>query len=85
MVQFCTETGLIAGNTRFKKKLVNKYKWLRDKGADEALIDWMLVERLQGSLNSVNVLRSWGGVTGTDRFPVVAMMCWRRTWYEIKE
>jgi hypothetical protein len=35
MVQFCTEAGLLAGNTWFKKKRVNKYIWLRDNG------DWM--------------------------------------------
>jgi hypothetical protein len=46
------------GNTWFKKKLVNKYTWLRDSGTDEVLIDWVLVEkRLKGKLD-VNVLMS---------------------------
>jgi hypothetical protein len=41
MVQFCKEAGLIAGNRWFRKKLVNKYMWLRDNGYDEALMDWI--------------------------------------------
>jgi hypothetical protein len=65
---------------------VNKYTWLRDNGADEALMDWVLVDKkLKGSLNDVNVLRSWGGVTGSDNFVVVAKICWRRTRKERKE
>lgn len=77
MVEFCAESGLIVGNTWFKKKLVNKYTWLRDNGTDEALMDWVLVDkRLKGRLEDVNVLRSWGGVIGSDHFLVVARMCW---------
>jgi hypothetical protein len=59
MVQFCTEAGLIVGNTLFKKKRVNKYTWLSDNGTDEALMDWVLVDKgLKGSLKDVNVLRN---------------------------
>jgi hypothetical protein len=36
MVEFCEESGLIVGNTWFKK-LVNKCTWLRDSGTDEEL------------------------------------------------
>jgi hypothetical protein len=65
---------------------VNKCTWLSDKGADEALMDWVLVDkRLKGSLKDVNVLMSWRGVTGSDDFLVVAKMCWKRTRYERKE
>jgi hypothetical protein len=88
MVQFCTDALLIAGNVWFNKKRVNKNMWMRDNGADEALMDWVLVcNRLKDSLNDVNVLRSWwgGGVIGSDHFLVVAEMCWRRTRYESKE
>jgi hypothetical protein len=49
LMEFCAEFGLIVGNTLFKKKLVNKYTWLRDSGTDEALMDWVLVgKRLKG-------------------------------------
>jgi hypothetical protein len=65
---------------------VNKCTWLSDKGADEALMDWVLVDkRLKGSLKDVNVLMSWRGVTGSDDFLVVAKMCWKRKRYERKE
>jgi hypothetical protein len=36
-------------------------------------------------LKDVNVLRSWGGVIGSDHFLVVAKMCWKKTRYERKE
>jgi integral membrane sensor domain MASE1 len=91
IVQFCKDAGLLAGNTWFKKKRVNKYTWLRVNGADEAFVDWVLIDkrlidkRLKGSLKDVNVLRSLGGVIGGDHFLVVAKMCWRRTRYERKE
>jgi hypothetical protein len=39
MLQFCTEARLLTGNTWFKKKRVNKYTWLRNNVADEALMD----------------------------------------------
>jgi hypothetical protein len=45
MVQFCTEAGLLAGNTWFKKKRVNNYTWLRDNGADEARMGCVLVNK----------------------------------------
>jgi hypothetical protein len=49
-------------------------------------MDWVLVDkRLKGSLKDVNVLRSWGGVIGSDNFLVVAKMCWKITRYERKE
>jgi hypothetical protein len=74
------------GNTWFKKKLVNKYTWLRDSRINEALMDWVLVDkRLKGRLEDVNVLRSWGGVIGNDPFLVVARMCWKGTKYEKRE
>jgi hypothetical protein len=86
MVQFCTEACLHAGNTWFKKKRMNKYTSLRDNGVDEALMDWVLVDkRLKGSLKDVNVLRSWGGVIRSDHFPVVAKLCWKRKRYERQE
>jgi exonuclease III len=87
MVQFFTEAGLIAGNTWFKKKLVNKYTWMRDNGANEALTDWMLVDkRIKDSLKDVNVLSSWVGVgvIGSGHLFVAAKMCWRRTRYKSK-
>jgi exonuclease III len=61
-------------------------EWLRDNGADEALMDWVLIDkRLKGSLIDEDVLRSWGAVIGSDHFPVVAKMYWNRTRYERKE
>jgi hypothetical protein len=46
-------------------------------GTDEALMDWVLVDkRLKGRLEDVNVLRSSGGVIGSDHFLLVARMCW---------
>jgi hypothetical protein len=74
------------GNTWFKKKLVNKYTWLRDSGPDGALMNWVLVDkRLKGRLKDINVLRSCGDVIGSDHFLVVARMCWGRTRYEKRE
>jgi hypothetical protein len=75
MVEFRAESGLIVENTWFKKKLVNKYTWLRDSGTDEALMDCVLVDkRLKGGLE--DALRSWGDVIGSDHFLVVARLCW---------
>jgi putative component of membrane protein insertase Oxa1/YidC/SpoIIIJ protein YidD len=45
MVQFRTESGLIEGNTWFNKKRVNKCTCLRNNGVDEALMDWVLVDK----------------------------------------
>jgi exonuclease III len=44
-LEFCAGSGLIVGTTWFKKKLVNNYTWLRDSGTDEALKDWVLVDK----------------------------------------
>jgi hypothetical protein len=48
-------------------------------------MDWLLVDkRLKGSLNDVNVQRSWGYVIVRYHFILVAKMCWRKTRYERK-
>jgi hypothetical protein len=73
-------------NTWFKKKLVNKYTWLRDRRTDDALMDWMLVDkRLKGRLEDVNVMRRWRGVIGSDHFLVVARIRCEGTMYDKRE
>jgi hypothetical protein len=59
MVEFCAESGLIVGIIWFKKKLVNKYTWLRNNRTNQAFMDWVMVDKkLKGRLEDVNVLRS---------------------------
>jgi hypothetical protein len=42
-------------------------------------------KRLKGNLKDVNVRRSWGGMTGSDHFLVVARMGWKIIRYERNE
>jgi hypothetical protein len=73
MVEFCAESSLIVGNMWFKKKIVNKYERVRDRGTDEALMDWVLVDkRLKGRQEDVNVLSSCLSIVDNDHFLVVA-------------
>jgi hypothetical protein len=86
MVELCVDSGLIVGNAWFKKKRVNEYIWLKDRGTDVTLMDWVPVDkRLKGRHENVNVLRNCGGIVSSDHFLVVARTRWGGTRYEKRE
>lgn len=71
--EFCVENELMIGNTWFRKKRIHKYTWVRDNGADKALMDFVIVkQRMKIDLIDVNVYRGAAEGTNSDHFLVVA-------------
>ena len=73
LYEMCVENELMIGNTWFKKRRINKYTWVRDNGADKALMDYVLVKQgMKRELTDVHVFRGATKDVNFDHFLVVA-------------
>ena len=75
LLGMCFESGLVVGNSLFKKKGINKYTWVRvERGivVERALMDYVLIAReMTGRLKDVHVYRGMAGGM-SDHFLVEA-------------
>ena len=83
LLNMCVENGLVVGNSFFKKRMINKYTWVRvERGRviERALMDYVLITgRMIGRLKDVHVYR---GVTAglSDHFLVEGKMVVAKEW-----
>ena len=83
LLNMCVENGLVVGNSFFKKRMINKYTWVRiERGrvTERALMDYVLLtRRMIGRLKDVHVYR---GVTAglSDHFLVEGKMVVAKEW-----
>ena len=83
LLEMCMERELVVGNTRFKKKRINKYTWVRVANGvvvERALMDYVLIEkRMIGRLKDVHVYR--GVAAGiSDHYLVEARVVVAKEW-----
>ena len=83
LLNMCLENELVVGNSLFKKRMINKYTWVRvERGRviERALMDYMLItRRMIGRLKDVHVYR---GMTAgmSDHFLVEGKMVVTKGW-----
>ena len=83
LLDMCVEKELAVGNSFFKKKVINKYTWIRvnnGRVVERALMDYVLItKRMIGRVKDVHVFR---GVAGgiSDHFLVETKMIVAKEW-----
>ena len=83
LLNMCIENDLVVGNSFFKKRMINKYTWVRvERGRviERALMDYVLLtRRMIGRLKDVHVYR---GMTAgmSDHFLVEGKMVVAKEW-----
>ena len=83
LLNMCVENDLVVGNSLFKKRMINKYTWVRvERGRviERALMDYVLItRRMTGRLKDVHVYR---GMTAgmSDHFLVGGKLVVAKEW-----